>query len=631
MSQANLWRYGVPGPLPGGIPLRAGPLTCTYAAGDLRDIAIGGRVFIRRIYVAVRDPIWATAPATLHDVEMVRRARSFAVRFRAVHRLGEVHFAWRGLLQGEEDGTLTYALDGEALEAFRSNRVGLCVLHADACAGLPCTVEHVDGSQEQGRFPEEISPWQPFFAMRAIRHQVAPGAEARILLEGDTFEMEDQRNWSDASFKTYSRPLALPIPFTLERGERVAQRVTVQALGRAPEPPCADPWEPVALRLGAQPASRLPRLGLGLPPEGAPLSPWQRERLRALRPAHLRAELTLSDAGWRERLAQANAHARDLDATLELALTLSPRAEEELAALAQAVEALQPPVGRWLLYGQGQPITPPGLAPLARRLLGPLAPAAQFAVGSNIYFTELNRGRPALEGADAVCWAMHPQVHASDHVSLMETLHVQGTIVENARRLYPGCALAVSPVTLGPRFNPHAPDLPQPGDPRQEALFGAAWLAGSLKYLAEVEADSVTYGETVGPHGVMPAEGEEVYPLYHLLAWLAAWREARVQPVTSSAPLRAVALALRQGRRLALLLANLTAAPQPVLLRPLAGVARLRRLNEVSAAWARHDPQAFAARQPERLPTAQGALALLLWPYETAWVEGLEMAPVDVS
>jgi hypothetical protein len=31
-------------------------------------------------------------------------------------------------------------------------------------------------------------------------------------MEGDAWEMEDHRNWLDASFKTYVRPLALPYP-----------------------------------------------------------------------------------------------------------------------------------------------------------------------------------------------------------------------------------------------------------------------------------------------------------------------------------------------------------------------------------------------------------------------------------
>ena len=45
--------------------------------------------------------------------------------------------------------------------------------------------------------------------------------------------MEDQRNWSDASFKTYGRPLELPWPFVLPAGVPIAQSVAVvRAAGR---------------------------------------------------------------------------------------------------------------------------------------------------------------------------------------------------------------------------------------------------------------------------------------------------------------------------------------------------------------------------------------------------------------
>src|SRR3546814_4656990 len=52
-----------------------------------------------------------------------------------------------------------------------------------------------------------------------------------IRFEGDVFEMEDQRNWSDASFKTYCRPLALPRPFVLERGQSVDQSIVIRISG----------------------------------------------------------------------------------------------------------------------------------------------------------------------------------------------------------------------------------------------------------------------------------------------------------------------------------------------------------------------------------------------------------------
>ena len=100
-------------------------------------------------------------------------------------------------------------MDGEALSTLRKNRIGFCILHPMACAGLPCTISHVDGSVERGAFPTYISPHQPFVEFDAITHEM-PGLTAELRLSGDTFEMEDQRNWTDASFKTYSTPLRLP-------------------------------------------------------------------------------------------------------------------------------------------------------------------------------------------------------------------------------------------------------------------------------------------------------------------------------------------------------------------------------------------------------------------------------------
>ena len=39
-------------------------------------------------------------------------------------------------------------------------------------------------------------------------------------MEGDAFEMEDQRNWADASFKTYVRPLSKPRPYVIAKGRK---------------------------------------------------------------------------------------------------------------------------------------------------------------------------------------------------------------------------------------------------------------------------------------------------------------------------------------------------------------------------------------------------------------------------
>ena len=52
-------------------------------------------------------------------------------------------------------------------------------------------------------------------------------------MEGDAFEMEDQRNWADASFKTYVRPLSKPRPYVIAKGAADRQRITVSVEGKA--------------------------------------------------------------------------------------------------------------------------------------------------------------------------------------------------------------------------------------------------------------------------------------------------------------------------------------------------------------------------------------------------------------
>src|SRR3712207_759652 len=85
-------------------------------------------------------------------------------------------------------------------------------------------------------------------------------------MEGDTFEMEDQRNWTDASYKTYVRPLALPWPYTLAAGTELEQAVTVTVEGRPAS--AATAGEAARLTIGG-PAGQMPPLGFGLDPDHA--------------------------------------------------------------------------------------------------------------------------------------------------------------------------------------------------------------------------------------------------------------------------------------------------------------------------------------------------------------------------
>jgi hypothetical protein len=146
-----------------------------------------------------------------------------------------VKFAWKVRITGLADGTIHFVINGEARSQFLKNRIGLCILHpTDSLAGRPCSIEHFGGYFSHEFFPEYISPHQSFLNVSAMQWLVNGSITARLDFEGEVFETEDQRNWSDASFKTYCTPLTIPFPVEVKKGEEFNQSVRLSvSLGGA--------------------------------------------------------------------------------------------------------------------------------------------------------------------------------------------------------------------------------------------------------------------------------------------------------------------------------------------------------------------------------------------------------------
>jgi hypothetical protein len=623
-------------------PLRAGPLTLLLEAGDLRYVRLGDREVLRQVYVAVRDRNWDTVPGRIGDLRVERGERSFRVTYDSEHRQGDVDFFWRATITGSERGEITFSMDGEARSAFLRNRIGFCVLHpVKECAGVPFRATKADGSAEQGRFPLAISPHQPVTDLRAIAHEVLPGVRAEVRFGGEVFEMEDHRNWTDASYKTYGTPLRLPFPVRVERGARIAQTVTLALEGEVAEAPARE--TPLAVTVAGSAAGPLPRIGLGLASHDRPLSLAEAERLKALALSHLRVDLALGGGGWRRALARAVEEAHAVGAELEVALHLTDAADAQLDALAAEAARLRPPAAHWLVFKAGEKSTTERWVDLARRRLGAVDPRARIGAGTNAYFAELNRGRPPVHAADLVCWSVNPQVHATDDATLVENVEAQAWAVQSAREFCAGLPLAVTPVTLRPRFNPNAtggepppgPDeLPAQVDPRQMSLLGAGWTVGSVKYLAESGAASVTYYETTGWRGVMeteagsprpglfPSSPGAVFPLYHVLADVGEFAGGAVVPTRSTDTLTVEALALERGGRRRVLLANLSGEPRRVEVLGLPATVALLRLDETTAPRATEAPEVFRAEPGEAIDAPGGRLEVTLAPYAVVRIDG---------
>ncbi len=562
--------------------LRAGSLRMLFnpAEGSARYILAGDHEVLRGIGAPVRDASWATISPRISDLVTRQTDDAFEITFEARCRADEIDFRWKGTLRGSADHVFTFEFDGEALAGFKRNRIGICVLHPAELRGRPCAVTHGDGTREDGAFPDTIRVGAPFTNIRAIRHRIAPGLEAEVLLEGDAFEMEDQRNWTDASFKTYCTPLSLPRPVQVNKGDRVRQKATVRLHGAAARqtsgftPPWRAPDE-VTIEIGA-------RAGRALPARGViwNVSSFSGQLLEAMRPLrldHLRVDL---EPGGRERAAvlrSASIAAAELGAGLELALCLGDPVEDQLARTRDELAALDPAprIDRWLVFHEADYSTPPAVIEAARAAFVGTPWAAPVGGGSTENFTELNLRPAGASAADFTVHACNPQVHAFDEASIVETLAMQGLTAAGARRLSGGRPVVVSPVTFTrrwrvgetgapPRMSPCFP--PFQTDPRLASPFAAAWMLGSLAALAREGVASATWFEAVGDNGLFSEDGA-LRPVGAVFASVADFARAEVVDARSSHPLCASALALEsKGRRL-LVLASHRDTAQPARIR----------------------------------------------------------------
>lgn len=552
----------------------AGPLSFDLLDGHVRAIRFDGTEVLRGIQYLVRDRDWGTLAPTISDLT-VDDADSDGARitYRAACADPDgARLDYTAVIVATATG-LDFTVEAVAHDDFTTSRLGFCVLHPAALAGVPLRVEHGDGTIEDAVFPVAIDPWQPFTDIRALIHRQG-SLRVACRLDGDTFEMEDQRNWSDASYKTYVRPLALPWPYVVPAGARNRQSVRLSVTG-APSATPASVANGIHIEIG-EPIGVMPRIGLVITPEEAAAT---RQHAAWLERSGVRDLLLTFDAavghGADEMAALAHAAGgAPVRRTLECVLACAGDLDAELHAIADHVARAGLDLdGIAVFPAPDLQSTPPGSAwppcpPLADVYAATRRAFPHLRLGGGMfgYFTEFNRKRVPTDALDFVAHATCPIVHAADDLSVMQTLETVPHIMRSARAIVPDKPYRLGPITIGMRQNPYGSrTIPNPdnrrvpmarNDPRQAGRFASAWTLG---YVAGTEAgrlDTLTLGALTGLFGILGPDGPR--PVFKTIAALAALAGTHRRACRSSAP-EAIA-AVSAGETL--LLANLT--PEPV-------------------------------------------------------------------
>jgi hypothetical protein len=510
----------------------AGPWGLTLEGGALRHITLHQIEAIRGIAFLVRDRDWGTLAPVISNPQTTRSDDRLQLSYDATFTSGTAQLSVHVLIEVAED-QLSMSATGHADAPFETNRAGFTVLHPIAdVAGRAVRVTHSDGSFEDTCFPELIAPWQPFMDISALTHTVGQAA-VTCLLQGDTFEMEDQRQWGDASFKTYNRPLAKPWPYRIEQGKELCQSVTLT--WDVAKPAKASPPQPQA------PLGVFPEMALVIDAQDAWRLSRQPQDLRFVNPQRV---LCHFDATLGETAAQfggfaaAQAACPDQRFDLELICGFDADPEAELAGLATQMRTSGfDPDSVLVCPSVDRQSTPPGsywpdCPPMLdiHNAAARAFPNKTRGGGMVSFFPELNRKRPPVAVLDFVSHGLCPIVHAADDISVMETLETIAHITCTARGIIGKKDYRIGPATIAMRQNPYGDrTIPNPhhnrvamahDDPRHRAKFGAAYSIGLATALAPAGVTVWTPAAVYGPRGI-GAEEDNRWPIAQSLAGLA--------------------------------------------------------------------------------------------------------------
>jgi D-apionolactonase len=481
-------------------PVTLGRWSFVIRDAEIADIAHDGTPVLRAVRFVTRDRDWRTADDTV--LAAVVHPDGGGVRIEASSAYDGVEVLRYRLDLGLVDEALRVTGDATLTSAFLRNRIGLVVLHPVTLAGAPLEITHTDGSSTTTTYPAWISPHQPATVVAGYAWPIEDG-QVSLSLTGDVFEMEDQRNWTDASFKTYSTALSEPFPVALAAGDTIAQSVTISAT------------TPGRVLVGE------PGLPGGGVPAGAPAPVLQvlassapaglRPAAAGPAPAAVLVEPELDQPNWR--------------AVLESARLDAAGAPLDVRFVTDDADALRAAVDHVL--AQGSVVRIGAFDPVRHITTTPLQAALRDAArahdgldlvaGARTHFTELNRTIREFDDWDgALTFSVTPQMHDRSRAQVDESIRMQREVVLSASRLAAGRDLHVGPVTLRPRLNAvatsgrrrEAPDLtdgygpqfvPDSTDPQGRSAAAQAWFERSVEALSVPGVRSITLAEAWGP------------------------------------------------------------------------------------------------------------------------------------
>jgi hypothetical protein len=498
---------------------------------------------------------------------------------------------------------VAYELRG--LAEYSVNRWGICFC-LNSADWMGSTVK------SQGNQYQLLAAISPQRVVDGITHGLFPASNEmlfeapdqrsiKVTSTGKVLEAEDQRNWTDNTYKIYSGSLSEPQPFVTNAGSLWQQSVRFEI-----SPPSKQ--VPDGSKIVVKEIDSLPSIGLQFNTD--PLLPLDElnTALFLLDIDHMRIN---EESLTAQKVISASANGLIVEAAL-----LSSHSGDKLHREIEHLNKQIPAGSRILIHREGREIIEASDLPKNKSL-------SSFIPGTDAYLVDLHRN--TYNFGESVSYSMVPTLHSTDTETIFKTLYTQRESIQFVQEFLAPQVL-ISPITFSTRGNPetgHARDLrihfanPETAL-RIRTLEGAAWTLGSIFALASADAYSGTWHELFGEFGIIYPDGDAVKftPTFHALAALGAHHAHQIT-IATSLDNSWVAFENREVRKI--VVASLRPWAIEITANVLAGYKTIQSLHasECDKASQIMDWWSYAETTP-----VLGGLPLTLAPFEIAIIRG---------
>lgn len=428
-----------------------------------------------------------------------------------------------------KNNSIKFISRGKFLTKFITNRSGFNILFPlNNISGKKINIITTDLKKISSVFPTFICPDQPFTNIKEISHIVS-NLNINYKFNGIKFEMEDQRNWGDASYKVYSGSLFDPFPITINKNQDFFQEILITFYQNKKTQVNVDFTHlKNKIKIINNSESEIVGSKIGIKLDNLEKFKFNND-IKFLKFDYILIEFDLSDTNVElifkklSNLSKLNVifkkifaiflidHTKTINQTFihitRLYNLIFDKIKFEYILICPKIylKSFQP-TGNW-----------PAVYPLEEyyNYAKSNFPDSKIVSGMVTNFTELNRKKPTGK-FDIISHSFTPIIHDSSDHALMETPETIKHIIDTIKKFSNRSKIHIGPICIGMHHNPYGESLVENKnntrieltnkDPRHDSLLSLVWSVGMYEELIKQKVNLLTFNSLFGFHGILDDE-----------------------------------------------------------------------------------------------------------------------------